>query len=239
VKDDGPVAIGAVAPGADGVARMVLAGATGGVLRALGEPWALLSDSERQRADKFRYDSDRHDFVAAHALARLCVATLLDRPIGSVDIEQRCEECGADHGQPYVVGVRDLHLSWSHGHGYVAAAAASAPIGVDVEVLDRKRFDDALLATVLTAEEIAMVRAADRPDVAFLRQWVRKECLIKLGVATLDTIKQANLVALPVDLDPDAPARWQPWHGDRHILDWWDAANQAVGAAIVLDKPAR
>jgi len=44
------------------------------------EAWALLDGRERQRAEKFIHDRDRHRFVAAHAGLRLALAAETGQP---------------------------------------------------------------------------------------------------------------------------------------------------------------
>jgi 4'-phosphopantetheinyl transferase len=221
--------------GASGAGRqppVVLARTTHEVREELGRPEALLSDMERQRATQFRLERHRHDFVAAHALVRVCVARFSGRPLRSIGIAQRCSRCGqATHGRPYVVEEPELYVSWSHTQGYVAAAAADVPVGVDVECERRAPFDPALLATVLTAAEARTVRDAPRPEAEFLHQWVRKECLVKLGRATLDTMGDVDTGAPPTGSTSSTSHRWRTWSGGLHGLDWFDAEHGAVGAA--------
>lgn len=133
------------------------------------------------------------------------------------------------HGQPFVIGEPDLYVSWSHTQGYVAAVAAGMPVGVDVERDRRTGIEPSLYASVLTEAEARIVRAAVRPEMAFLRQWVRKECLVKLGRATLDDMGRLELEAAP--LRPEPRPSWREWSPGLLGLDWADAGNDAVGAA--------
>ncbi len=67
-----------------------------------------------------------------------------------------------------------------------AAAAAHGPVGVDVETLDGHPLDQRVAEAVCSEKDLAAVRADEDPRRAFLRQWVRKEPLVKVGAATLD-----------------------------------------------------
>lgn len=212
-------------------AQCVLAGPTERVLAWFGDAWGFLSVVEQERATLFRFATDRDDFVAAHVLARACVARLLDVAPVSITLAQRCDDCGGEHGRPSVASDPDIHVTWSHGRGYVAAGAAEIPIGVDVEVLGHAQLAPELADTVLTCADAAAVRTAAQPERAFLRQWARKECLIKLGFATLNTVRHIDLAGLPVE-PGDRPSLWRPWRDGLHVLDWWDGTQQAVGAAV-------
>lgn len=215
-----------------GTPATVLASGTDRVLAEFGNGLATsLSPTEHRRAAAFRFESDRADFLAAHLLARVCVADLLSRPPEAITLTQRCDSCGGEHGRPYVAGRPELRVSWSHARGYVAAAAAPVPVAVDVEVVGRTRVGTGLVDAMLDAVDAAAVRAADDPEQAFLRQWTRRECLVKLGSATLDRLREVRLTGLP--LMPEGPPRWRAWRDDLDVLDWWDGELHAVGAAVL------
>ncbi|KDN85789.1 4'-phosphopantetheinyl transferase family protein [Kitasatospora cheerisanensis] len=174
----------------------------------------LLSDVERERADRFRRPSDRDDYLAAHLLVRYCAAAHLGIDPAEVAFGQQCPGCGrTGHGRPLLTDRPGTHLSLSHTGGIIAAAAGPVPVGVDVEHLGARANDPAALGHVLTPAETELIRSHPDPTRAFLRQWVRKEAMIKLGRATLDTLPQLDLSALP--LDP--PVRHR--HGDLHYLE--------------------
>ena len=71
-------------------------------------------------------------------------------------IVRACRSCGSDqHGKPYVMGARGLHVSLSRaGELAVIATSDAGPVGVDLEV----------------------AAAASQVDVA---TWVRKESVLK------------------------------------------------------------
>ncbi|MGW4383779.1 4'-phosphopantetheinyl transferase family protein [Kitasatospora sp. NPDC004531] len=174
----------------------------------------LLTDVERERADRFRRPGDRDDFVAAHLLVRFCAAAHLGIDPADLSFGQQCPGCGrTGHGRPLLTDRPDTHLSISHTGGTIAAAAGPVPIGVDVEHLGPRNSDPAALGHVLSPAEAELVRHHPDPTLAFLRQWVRKEALIKLGRATLDRLPEIDLSALP--LDPPALHR----HEDLHFLE--------------------
>ena len=171
--------------------------------------------------------------MAAHLLARVCVAAMLDVPAASIELTQRCAGCGGDHGRPWVVGPADTYVAWSHARGYVAAAAAPVPVGVDAEVLGATSVTAGLVDSVLGASVAATILAAADPEPAFLRQWTRRECLVKLGLITLDTMGTMALPD-PPDLPRGSGQRWQLWRDDLRILEWTTADPPALGAAVLL-----
>lgn len=64
---------------------------------------------------------------------------------------------------------------------------------------------------------------------------MRKESLIKIGRATLDTLASVDLSALPLDVPPGAPLRSR--HQDLHLLDWTDPEYGAAVAAVSTAAP--
>ncbi|MEW1907270.1 4'-phosphopantetheinyl transferase superfamily protein [Kitasatospora sp. NPDC085895] len=204
-------------------------------LPGLGEE--LLTPVERERAARFHRDRNRLDFVAAHLLVRLCASRLLGVPVAGLVLEQYCPDCGlSGHGAPSLAGRPEVGLSLSHTEGVVAAAAGPAPVGVDVELPGGRDGTADLHDRVLGPAESALVAARPDPDGAFLRQWVRKEAMIKIGRASLDTLASVDLSALPLDLPGPGPALYR--HGDLHLLDWAAPGSGALLAAVST-RPVR
>ena len=223
----GPVAVVA---GTDEVLRHPTAGAH------------LLNDLERGRLARFHRESARRNFTAAHVLVRLCAGWLLGVAPAEVAFAQHCPTCGrTDHGRPLLAGRPDVHLSLSHADGVVAATAAHVPVGIDVERLVPGSRGTEVMRHVLTAAEFALVTAHADPDRAFLRQWVRKEALIKIGRTDLDSLGALDLSALPLDGrgegdggDDGAPLRFE----DLYVMDSTDSHRDAL-VAMVSTEPAR
>ncbi|WP_263105561.1 4'-phosphopantetheinyl transferase family protein [Kitasatospora sp. DSM 101779] len=204
-------------------------------LPSLGEE--LLTPVERERAARFHRERNRLDFVAAHLLVRLCAARLLGVPVTEPVLEQYCPDCGlSGHGVPALAGLPGVGLSLSHTEGVVAAAAGPAPVGVDVELPGGRNGTADLHERVLGGAESALVAAHPDPDGAFLRQWVRKEAMIKIGRASLDTLASVDLSALP--LDPPGPGPALHRHEDLHLLDWTAPGSGALVAAVST-RPVR
>ena len=213
---------------------LVLLGRPEDVLHVAGEH--LLTPRERRRAGALRHRADRDAYVAAHHLVRHCAAALTGRPVEALELVQECADCGStEHGRPSIAGVPGLHVSLAHTRGAVVAGADRRPIGVDVEGARTRDLDPALLAHTLTAAEAARVRSASDPPSAFVRHWVRKECLVKLGVVTLDELSH-------VELDPTTEqdveeGRTRSRFGPLHLLDWVDPTLDVAVAAAAHGPP--
>lgn len=196
----------------------------------LAGPPLSLSAYENQRAERFRSPDDRRDYRAAHLLVRFAAARLLPPTTPPIRLQQRCPICGREgHGRPSAEGHPDLHLSLAHARGAVAAAAAWAPVGIDIEPRSRSGSrTEALWAGTMTSSEQGLVRAL-HPSSGFLRLWVRKESLVKVGAASLDRLTDVDLSALPLpDGTGTGPA--QRW-GGLTLTDWSDDDHVAAVAA--------
>ncbi|MBV6696013.1 4'-phosphopantetheinyl transferase superfamily protein [Kitasatospora aureofaciens] len=220
----------------DRPAPLVAVASADAVLRHPEAGEHLLTDLEHQRAARFRKESGRLDFTAGHILVRLCAARLLGVPAAALTLAQQCPDCGrADHGKPFLPDRPDVHVSLSHTQGVVAAAAGYEPVGVDVELAARGGTLQGVAERVLTPAELALVVAAPEPDRAFLRLWVRKESLIKIGRAGMDSLAEVDLSALPLDVPADGPLRSR--YLDLHLLDWTDPEHGAAVAAVSTAEP--
>ncbi|KQQ96203.1 hypothetical protein ASF72_19105 [Arthrobacter sp. Leaf141] len=133
---------------------------------------ALMTPAELRRLSRFRRSGDRARFATATVLTRRAVAVELGIEPRSVELDRRCERCGADHGRPRVPG-SGLHLSIAHA-GDVAGVAVTrvGRVGLDIESHSGDSVDD-FADQVLGHGE----RAEGPGDL--LRYWVRKEALVK------------------------------------------------------------
>lgn len=153
-----------------------------------------LAPYERERAARLTAGPRRRDYLAAHVLVRLCAAPLTGTSPDTLVLAQHCDDCGGDdHGRPYLPEHPGIHVSLSHTTGAVAAAAGTDPVGVDVEDATAAVFDARVAARVLAPAELAAVRADPDPARAFLRVWVRKEALVKVGISTLGRLRELDL----------------------------------------------
>lgn len=170
-----PSAPGARGERESGVARHVVIEPASSVIARLGDRTGWLTGDEVARHARKRPGPGADEFLAAHLLVREVVGKLLDVAPDAVVVEQRCERCGAPHGRPSVSSHPGVQVSWAHAGGVVACAAADVPVAIDLEPLERPRGVPAL---ALHPNELGLDEAGR------LERWCRKECLVKLGLAT-------------------------------------------------------
>jgi 4'-phosphopantetheinyl transferase len=163
----------------------------------------MLSDTERLRASRFRFDRDRHRFIVARALLRRLIGIHLGVPPESVEFAY-----GA-HGKPILAPqFADSGLNFNLSHcDDVATYAFSygCTIGIDIEAIRVIGEADAVAARYFSRCENSMFCALDprhRP-LGFFNCWTRKEAFIKAV---------GNGLSMPLDhfdvsLTPGEPAK--------------------------------
>jgi 4'-phosphopantetheinyl transferase len=142
---------------------------------------AMLDDTERSRAGRFRFARDADTYVVAHALWRsaLCMA------LGT----GRAPLVFTGTGQPILPGT-GFATSLSHTGRFIAIAIAIATtVGLDIEQDPPRMNLQALAASICTAREHAAVMALpiEAREAALLALWTRKEALLKAHGTGLGT----------------------------------------------------
>jgi 4'-phosphopantetheinyl transferase len=160
---------------------------------------ALLSDDERNRANRFVQDRDRRRYRVAHAVLRLLLARYTGKDASALSFVL------GPQGKPNLAGEDAISFNLSHS-GELAILAISPParLGVDIEQI--RVMDDAIaIARSFFAPGEQAVLAgtplADR-DRTFMTCWTRKEAFIKAlgGGLSID------LASFEVSLDREQPA---------------------------------
>jgi 4'-phosphopantetheinyl transferase len=176
----------------------------------------LLDAEERRRAERFYFDRDRRTFVAAHALLRRLISSLLPAA------PEAWSFALGSHGKPRIAGPvasTDLEVNLSHTEGLVVAAAARGLVlGVDVERHTRT-VDLALAGRYFASAEVRafeMLPAEARRE-RFFRLWTLKEAYIKavgLGLTLpLDSFAfTLDPIGITIDGQPrGTDADWRFW----------------------------
>lgn len=140
---------------------------------------AALSEDERARMARFRFERDRHNYRVAHAMVR----ALLAREVGGTT--EALTFALGPYGRPELVqgeGEKRLRFNLSHTHGLVACGLTfEREIGVDVEHVDRRVGIDELAGQVLAPAEHADLCShnVQLQRLRFFEYWTLKEAYIK------------------------------------------------------------
>jgi 4'-phosphopantetheinyl transferase len=192
----------------------------------------LLDDDERARAARFVHERDRRQFIAAHALLRVLLQHLAERPAGAWRF------IALSHGKPALHPdhrLGRLAFNISHTHGAVACAMTlDHAIGVDIEDVERSGRLLEIADAYFAPEELALLRAApaDQQRALFFRLWTLKEAYIKA---------HGDGLSLPLDqfafaLSPPAIAFTAAIHDDPAA---WQFATLAPTATHILSLAVR
>ncbi|HEY2587315.1 MAG TPA: 4'-phosphopantetheinyl transferase superfamily protein [Tepidisphaeraceae bacterium] len=160
-------------------------------LSSVGSP-EILSDDERARADRFKFDRDRERFVACRCQLRQILAGYLKVAPGTLRFSY------GPHGKPFLRET-DLRFNVSHsGDRGLIVVSRGREIGVDIECRNA-RLDPAELARhFLTPAEAAFVQntSADEQLDPFLTCWTRKEAWAKaVGVGLAGQLDRFDVSA--------------------------------------------
>lgn len=139
----------------------------------------LLSDQERDRAHRFRFEVHARRYKASHAALRLILGQATGLDPATLEFTEGV------HGKPRLVNRQDLHFNMSHSGGWALVGLChSAPIGIDIELITPMDDAAALARRNFSANEFAEFQGtpSDQRLNAFFRCWTRKEaCLKALG----------------------------------------------------------
>jgi 4'-phosphopantetheinyl transferase len=195
----------------------------------------LLDQEERDRAARFHVDDDRREFIAAHALLRLMLASCAKLP---AQLWRFVSDAG---GKPRIdpeLLTAGLHFNLSHTRGLVAAAvAARHPVGIDVEQIEPRKADLRTAEEFFAPAEVAALRAmtaAERVS-GFFRFWTLKEAYIKAVGAGL----ALPLQSFSFTIEPIAIAFAGGAGGS--AADWQFASLPTTGRhvlSVAVERPA-
>ena len=135
----------------------------------------VLSPDERARSERFAFEKNRRDYVAAHALLRQTLSQCADVTPDKWAFEAE------PSGKPRISG-GPLSFSLSHTDGCVACVVANRrPVGIDVECQGRA-IDPGTADYFLAEEEQAAVgrtTPASSDETGALVLWTLKEAFLK------------------------------------------------------------
>jgi 4'-phosphopantetheinyl transferase len=133
----------------------------------------VLSDTERERARRFRRQEDRARSVTSRAALRRLLGARLACDPSSVQLRT------GPFGKPRLSGERaGLAFNVTHTRDVaLIALAARGQVGIDIEPVDAERDTTGLDELVLSAAERA---ASTTASLALLERWVVKEAVLKV-----------------------------------------------------------
>ena len=155
---------------------------------------ACLSEDERLRANRFRFELDRNRFIAGRGTLRAILGRYLGIAAGAVQF------CYSTAGKPGLAPVLrgDLHFNVTHSNALALYAVSRSEVGIDVEYVRDISGAEEIAGRFFTSQEsaeLATVPRAKRMET-FLRAWTRKEAGWKargVGIAAAESQWQIPL----------------------------------------------
>ena len=143
----------------------------------ISEFWKMLSEDERNRAERFRFDHHRERFIIQRGRLREILSGYGDIPPGAIRFRN------GSGGKPEIEGDNPIiRFNLSHSGGYVLyAVACGREVGVDVEVVRPKPKAAGLVARFFSPNEKRAFRKLEpcEEEAAFYAGWTRKEAYVK------------------------------------------------------------
>jgi 4'-phosphopantetheinyl transferase len=180
------------------------------------DTYALLSRDEQERMARFRFETDRDNFLFYRSMLRVLLASYLGTPPAEL-----CFAYSA-HGKPGLAASSGhLEFNLSHSHGIVLFAFSQGRrVGVDVEYVRRDLNVREIAGRFFsTTENCALTQCDDMYD-AFFHCWTRKEAFVKarggglscpLDSFDVSVAPEDEAVSLTTRPDAAESRSWQLW----------------------------
>jgi 4'-phosphopantetheinyl transferase len=136
---------------------------------------SVLSEEERHRACRFRYERDHNAYVLSHGILRHLLGQRLGTSAATIEFRIR------ERGKPYLEG-EDLNFNLSHSANRIMIAVAhGCELGVDIQALDPRVDTTGIANRYFHPEEIEFLLSLplSQQRNAFFQLWVRKEAYCK------------------------------------------------------------
>jgi 4'-phosphopantetheinyl transferase len=176
-----------------------------------------LSDDERERAARFRFDRDRTRFIVSRGILR----AILGRYLGIQPRQIRFRY--SYHGKPYLserFGIEKLMFNLTHSDWLALFAFSyNREVGIDLERIRPDCAHDLIVDQFFSSRERLLLRAQPanlRPRI-FFTWWTRKEAYIKANGEGFSF----SLNQFDVSLSPEEPAILLNVRGDPLEASRW------------------
>jgi 4'-phosphopantetheinyl transferase len=183
----------------------------------------VLSPDETERAERYRFDQHRNEFILTRAVLRMVLASYTAQSPESLSFDHSAQ------GKPALKnGPPDLRFNVSHTEGLaLLALVREREIGVDAEKIRPQPDAQKLAKRFFSAREQLFLGklSGDELQRAFFRCWTRKEAYIKAKGEGLSI----PLHAFDVSLEEDEPAALVGTRPDPTEAVRWTLYDLSVG----------
>jgi 4'-phosphopantetheinyl transferase len=186
-------------------------------LHILEEFSATLSPEEKERANKFKFEKHRNQFIAGRGALRAILGQYLSAGPAGLRFDY------STNGKPTLAkefAGTGIHFNLAHSEEMALVAITRlGAVGVDVEGVRPVKNVDELVARFFSPRENSLFQKMpdDEKPVAFFNLWTRKEAMLK---ATGEGITR-SLSLVEVSFLPGEPARVMAIAGDEAAGERW------------------
>ena len=167
------------------------------------EYFSLLSDEEKQRAQRFKFDIHRNQFIAFHGFMRMVLAQYLKIAPQEIIYSK------GEKGKPFIDmptnSISPIQFNLSHTQTVaLLAVTLEKDVGIDIEHIDRKTDWKGICQRFFTEPEQKALFSLDKSqqEHAFYTLWTRKEAYMKV----LGTGLSLSPTEFTLTVPPKAPA---------------------------------
>ncbi len=174
----------------------------------------LLSEDEKERANRFRFFKDKKCFIVTRGALRLISSHYLKKEAEDIVFSYE------DYGKPYFKHKTNLKFNVSHsGSRAVIGFVHHHTIGIDIEKTKNDFDTFEIAANFFSKAEIEALRKIPKDEqyIGFYRCWTRKEAFIKAKGSGLSF--PLDTFAVSLDSDSKASLLYTEW--DKSEKDQW------------------
>lgn len=195
----------------------------------------ILCVAERQRAERFRFQKDRKQFVVTRSVLRIILGRYLEREPSTLSF------CYNQYGKPELASTSDrnqtIRFNLSHSHGLaLIAVAQNLDVGIDLEYIRPNVSWEAIAQSYFSPKERDMLHQlpAALKALAFFTVWTRKEAYIKATGKGLSL----PLDRFDVSVVPGEPAKLLSVQGDDREAERWLLMELTIGSGYAATLAA-
>jgi len=139
----------------------------------------MLSDEEKSRAERFKFDIHRSRFIASHGFTRCVLGLYL-----SINARELTYKKGKQ-GKPYISNSNNSNIQFNLSHTEdiaILALTQGVDTGIDIECNKRKTDWQGIVSRFFTASEqqALFLLPEEQQRDAFFQLWTRKEAYMKV-----------------------------------------------------------
>jgi len=136
---------------------------------------AVLTEAELKRADFFKFEGGKNQYIVSQGMLRILLSSYLNIPFNQVKIGRHPK------GKPYSLDDSSLFFNTSNSGGLcVFGFSRDGEVGIDLEKFREVDELEDLIARNFTTTEIAYIRKKPEEELSrFFRFWTIKEGYLK------------------------------------------------------------